>query len=115
MTFVKMQSIDIFRGVMAFLHSIAAISSMTICFACKGARTSQNWTVPFISMQNNSCNRSKMECFRSNQRWNDSIILEGYFFNPYMLIMVFQWISAAYSLFHLRHLWKGIHYICVTW
>ena len=110
-----MRNIDIFRGVMVFLHSTAAICSLILCFACNGARLSQNWTVPYVSTQDVSCTSSRMECFRSNQKYNDSIILNSYFFNPYLLIMVFQWITASFSLFHIRHLWSGIRYTCIAW
>ena len=116
MTYIGMKSIDIFRCVVALLHAMAAIASLVICFACTGAKNSQNWMVPFIPPPPPSnSTQTKVDLFRSDKKWNDSVILGNYFFNPYLLIMVFQWITASFSLFHSRHLWIGIRYMCISW
>jgi len=111
-----MQYIDIFRCVVAFLHACGAICSVVLCFTCEGAKIRQNWMIPsYASSLTGNCTNTTGECFRMNQDWNDYTVLSGYFFNPYVLIMIFQWITAAFSLFHTRHLRDGITIICDSW
>lgn len=114
------------------LHAGAAIAIAIVLFVCDTKRFGQKTTKMQVfdwanwkksGAINGTCN-SREQCYRDAVPWADDDYLHRYKFNPYVLVFVFEWISASFALFYLRDMtdWIKIKnlnllvtWLCVAW
>lgn len=94
------------------LHACASLAILGVLFGCDTVRFGQRTTKmrPFDWQpwkagpgRNATCN-SREQCYRDAVPWADDEQMPGYKWNPYVLVFVFEWISASFALYYLRDL-----------
>lgn len=110
------------------LHACAAIAIMAVLFACDTKRFGQKTTRMQVfdwsnwkktGGVNGTCD-SREQCYRDGVPWADDEYLHRYKWNPYVLVFVFEWISASFALFYLRDMTDWLKCVAnlkllVTW
>lgn len=94
------------------LHALASLVILGVLFGCDTVRFGQRTTKmepfdwkPWKSGPgaNATCN-SREQCYRDAVPWADDEVMRGFKWNPYVLVFVFEWISASFALYYLREL-----------
>ena len=105
-----------FVQVFAFLmHFVMAIVVVSISFQCHSERYT-NWATKMLPFPSQCpANQTQAWCFKEAQPWADDEPLDYHAWNPFMMVTVFEFISAGFALFYLReqHQWpKWLQLFC---
>ena len=93
------------------LHGIAAIASLVICFYCNVRESSQQARVPVVLPipSNFSGTLNKEIMYLAGFPWAEDAEFVTHTWNPFALIMTFQWLTAGFALRNVATLtWDGI-------
>jgi len=82
------------------LHFIMAIVVVSVSFQCRSERYT-NKGMRMLPMQC-PANQTSSLCFRDALPWADDEPLKNHAWNPFMMVVVFEFISAGFALFYLR-------------
>lgn len=82
------------------MHFIMAIVVVSVSFQCRSERYTNKGTY-MLPMQCPS-NQTQSYCFREALPWADDEPLKNHAWNPFMMVVVFEFISAGFALFYLR-------------
>jgi len=96
------------------LHGAAAIASLVICFYCNVRDISHQAKVPVaLAIPFDAGNRSK-QLFLAGYPWAEDADFVTHTWNPFALIMTFQWLTAGFALRNVASLaWDG--FISTIW
>lgn len=86
------------------VHAVAALCVMGVAFGCNVSRF-VNWGYKSwpVARENATCGA---QCWRESGDWVDDEPVPHHGWNPYGLVLVFEWVSTAFALFYLReHPW----------
>jgi hypothetical protein len=109
--FTTMPSSYTTKIVLTVLHGITAILILAFLFACNTTQFNRYMysmeAFDFNTYKNSpwnqyTCNTS-VACFREGIPWDDQYRPVNFYWNSYVLLFVFEWITTAFCLFYLRH------------
>lgn len=80
------------------LHGLSAIAALVICFQCHVGPMAHQARVPRASMPFGLFNTSKVQAFLAAYHWAEDGEFDTHKWNPFALAMVFQWLTAGFSL-----------------
>ena len=83
------------------LHLAFALGVLGVAFGCRVERFA-NWGYRSAPMEGACANASAAECWRGGAGWADDEPVPHHGWNPYGLVLAFEWVSAAFALFYLR-------------
>jgi len=93
------------------LHAVAAITALAGGLACHLGR---NQLVPIVPYALNlSVPASPAQQFRAAAPWAQDGARPLLALNPYMLVMVFEWLTAGFALLYVQH--RLVPYLCLGW
>lgn len=100
----------IFRIFVFVMHFIMSIILVSFLFVCKTAQFNSDMykTVAYdytgwaaSSQYDGTCN-SPVTCYREAKPWDNGVVISGnWYWNPYALLMVIEWLTASFSLFYV--------------
>ena len=96
-----------------FCHTAMAITFTVLLFVCKSSSFDdpgtymlpldwQAWRNSSHAPMNASCTSAE-QCYRNSLPWAEDELLAKHAWNPFMLCCGFEWLSAAFAIFYLRH------------
>ena len=94
---------EIFYLILVFLHGLGAILAMGIAFGCDTGKALQSARVPErLSATTDS------QSFLAAYPWDEGGEFETHQWNPFALIFLFEWLTAAFALRPLLFYYKGM-------
>ena len=97
------------------LHFAAGLAVVGITYQCNSERFTNpgermlpyDWAGWVARGGNATCN-STQACYRDAVPWADDEPLKNHAWNPYAMLMVFEFLSAGFALFYLREQTQGV-------
>jgi len=93
------------------LHAIGALGVTFVSFLCKHIDERTQWATGLAIEHTPECDASPGQCFRGGTTWRYDQPVSSMGFNPFALILAFEWISGGFALYYLDQFKPG----CKTW
>jgi hypothetical protein len=108
---------DAFRILVCGLHVLGAIVAAVFCFLCDAQKSRQIATVPFALPLSVSPlrNTSHARASRTAFPWGEDDGEPGHSWNPFLLVLAFEWLTACYAMCNLTSLFKHILWPAMGW
>lgn len=109
-----------YRGffiLLPLLHATGAILATVISFVCDTGRAKQNALIPYRISAPRLTYSPELQ-FRAAYPWAEDETLDGNEWNPFALIFVFEWLTAAFALKPLADFMSypaRLFYVWVIW
>jgi hypothetical protein len=102
---------------MVVLHGAGALGTMVMVWWCDVAEANQVAMLPAaIPIPGNaSGNISEVRAYRAAFPWSEDAVFETHRWNPYLLIMAFEWLTAGFALCNLWRWLKNVKDWAVGW
>jgi hypothetical protein len=108
---------DAFRILVCGLHVLGSIVAAVFCFLCDAQKSRQIATVPFALPLSVSPlrNMSHARASRTAFPWGEDDGEPGHLWNPFLLVLAFEWLTACYAMCNLTSLFKHILWPAMGW
>lgn len=102
---------------MTALHGAGAIGTMVMVWWCDIAEANQVAMIPSAIPipANASGNISEVKAYRAAFPWSEDAVFETHRWNPYILIMAFEWLTAGFALCNLWNWHKDVKDWAIGW
>lgn len=115
---------DILHIIIVLLHMISSIIATVLAFKCDVQSANQQATIPFALEL--PTGMDELVVYRGGYPWGQDGNYAGITWNPYVLIVTFEWITATFAICNLKHLlndaanwscvWMSIGcFLLITW
>ncbi len=99
---------DKFHIGVCLLHGLGAIGAMVMSLACDTAKANQRamkpTSIPWMVHNASTALWDAAGAFRGAFPWSEDGVFATHVWNPYLLIMAFEWLTAAFALCMLSNL-----------
>ena len=108
---------DAFRIAVCVLHVVGAIVATVFCFTCDASKSRQLATVPFAlplsvsPLRNMSQGRQARTAFP----WGEDEEETHHVWNPFLLVLAFEWLTAGFAMSNLALLAPVIFWPTIAW
>jgi hypothetical protein len=106
---------DRFHLAIFVLHSLGAMAAMIMSFSCDVAQANQQAMVPASIPLNPLGNISAVRAHRAAFPWSEDALFSTHSWNPYLLVMGFEWLTAGFALCNLSHFVSHTRGISAAW
>lgn len=108
---------DAFRITVCVLHVVGAIVAAAFCFVCDAGKSQQLATVPFALPLAVSPlrNMSRARQARTAFPWGEDDEERYHVWNPFLLVLAFEWLTAGYAMSALAPLAPAIFWPTLAW
>ena len=101
-------SMDNFHIAVCLLHGLGAIGATIMSLVCDTAKANQRamtpTSIPWVIHNASTALWDEAGAFRAAFPWSEDAVFTTHVWNPYMLIMAFEWITTAFALCMLSNL-----------
>lgn len=111
-----MQGNAIFYFLLPVLHAIGAIISAILSFTCDTGKAKQTALIPYL-LEDAVTGIPRINGFYAAFPWDEAGVFVTHEWNPFALVFVFEWLTAAFALRPLRY-WMDrtrLLYIWILW
>jgi hypothetical protein len=115
MPYLPTDRVDQFHLVVYILHTLAAITAASLALRCDTAQANQQAMIPTAIPLPPGSNISTVAAYRAAFPWSEDALFDSQSWNPYALIMAFEWITAGFALCNLRHFIPPARSISAAW
>lgn len=108
---------DAFRIAVCALHVIGAIVAAVFCFTCDASKSRQLATIPFAMPLSVSPlrNMSRARQARVAFPWGEDEEEQHHAWNPFLLVLAFEWLTAGFAMSNLALLVPAIYWPTMVW
>jgi hypothetical protein len=89
----------VFYALLPALHAIGALIAVSLSFACDTGKGRQTARIPVLLRSDMATNQN----FLAAYPWDEGGAFTDYDWNPFALIFVFEWLTAAFALRTLKY------------
>jgi hypothetical protein len=101
----------VFYALLPALHAIGALIALSLSFACDTGKARQVARIPVLLRSDMATNQN----FLAAYPWDEGGEFTGYDWNPFALIFVFEWLTAAFALRTLKYFVSSPELLLRVW
>lgn len=115
MHYLPTDPVDQFHLAVYILHTLAAITAASLALRCDTALANQQAMIPMAIPLPPHSNISAVAAYRAAFPWSEDAEFDSQSWNPYALIMAFEWLTAGFALCNLSHFVPLARPISAAW
>ena len=118
-------NMDRFHLLITVVHTVGAIGSYIMSMYCEVLPATQRAMIPAairVSMHNattaasrTQVNISEVQAYRAAFPWSEDAVFHTHLWNPYLLIVAFEWLTAAFAMCNLCRWWPEVKIWSLVW
>lgn len=115
MHYLPTDPVDQFHLAVYILHTLAAITAASLALRCDTAQANQQAMIPMAIPLPPQSNISAVSAYKAAFPWSEDAEFDSQSWNPYALIMAFEWLTAGFALCNLSHFIAQARPISAAW